>query len=92
MVNAPKIQMQYSTFLQDLQGDSDEAKSIENTDLNVELPGSDDSAHFKRFDIKCRDEKSKDVKSLLNTLENEPMLFSLIRRSRRRKSDLQFIH
>ena len=38
----------------------------ENTDLNVELPGSDDSAHFKRFDSKCRDKESKeDVKSLL---------------------------
>ena len=55
MFNAPKIQMQYSTFLQDLQGDSDEEKFIENTDFNVELPGSDDPAHFKRFDIKCRD-------------------------------------
>ena len=43
MDNAPKIQMQYSTFLRDLQGDSDKEKSIENTDLNVELPGSEDS-------------------------------------------------
>ena len=71
--------MQYSTFLQDLQGDSDEDKSIENTDLNVELPGSDDPAHFIWCDIKCRDKESKDdVKSLLNTLENELMLLSLI--------------
>ena len=52
--------MQYSTFLQDF----DEEKSIENTDLNVELPGSDDPAHFKRFDIKCRDKEYKVMQNL----------------------------
>ena len=73
-----KIQMQYSLLL-DLQGDSDEDKFNENTDLNVELPDSEDSAHFKRFEIKCRDKESKEeVKTVLNSLEKEPMLLSLI--------------
>ena len=38
--------MQYSTFLQDLQGDSDEEKNTEKTYVDVELPGQEDSAHF----------------------------------------------
>ena len=71
--------MQYSTFLQDLQVDSDEEKSTNNTYLNVELPGLEDSANFKRFEIKYREKESKeDAKLILNSLENEQLLLSLI--------------
>ena len=52
MVNAPKIQMQYSSFLQDLQGDFDEDKFNENTDINVELLGLEDLAYFETFESK----------------------------------------
>ena len=67
--------MQYSTFLQDLQGDSDEEK----TDVDVELPGQEDSAHFKKSEIKYRSKESKeDAKLILNSLEKETSLLSLI--------------
>ena len=57
----------------------DEEKSTDNTYLNVELPGLEDFANFKRFEIKYRDKESKeDAKLILNSLEKEPLLLSLI--------------
>ena len=51
--------MQYSSFFQDLQQDSDEEKSIEkndsrNEDLPIELPGQEAASHFSKFEIKFR--------------------------------------
>ena len=68
--------MQYSTFLQDLQGDSeDEGKNTEKTYVDVEIPGQENSAHFKKFEIKHRSKESKkDAKLVLNSLEKETLL------------------
>ena len=57
----------------------DEEKSTNNTYLKVELPGIENSTNFKRFEIKYREKESKeDAKLILNSLENEQLLFSLI--------------
>ena len=47
-----------STFLSDLQNDSEEDCYTER-DLNAELPFQDDS-HFKKFEIRFRNKESKD--------------------------------
>ena len=72
--------MQYSTFLQDLQGDSeDEEKNTEKTYVDVEIPGQENSAHFKKFEIKFRNKESReDAKLILTSLEKEKLLLSLI--------------
>ena len=72
--------MQYSTFLQDLQGDSeDEEKNTEKTYVDVEIPGQENSSHFKKFEIKFRNKESReDAKLVLTSLEKEKLLLSLI--------------
>ena len=72
--------MQYSTFLQDLQDDSeDEEKNTEKTYIDVEIPGQENSAHFKKFEIKFRNKESReDAKLVLTSLEKEKLLLSLI--------------
>ena len=72
--------MQYSTFLQDLQGDSeDEEKNTEKTYIDVEIPGQENSAHFKKIKIKFRNkEPREDAKLVLTSLEKEKLLLSLI--------------
>ena len=69
--------MQYSTFLSDLQNDSDDDRST-GRDQNVELPFQEES-HFKKFEIKHRNNESKEeVKSALSNLEKDETLLNLI--------------
>ena len=51
--------MQYTTFLNQLQNDSDEERFTEK-DLNVELPFQDNDTHFRKFEIKFRNKESKE--------------------------------
>ena len=64
------FQMQYSSFISDLQNYSYEA---------LELPIQGNSSHFKRFDIKFRNKESREeAKTVLMGLEKDPKLLSLI--------------
>ena len=51
--------MQYSSFIGDLQHDSDEEHNTE-SDVAVEFPGQENSSYFKKFGIKFRNIDSKD--------------------------------
>ena len=76
-LDIPVSQMQYSTFLSDLQNDSDDDRST-GRDQNVELPFQEES-HFKKFEIKHRNNESKEeVKIALSNLEKDETLLNLI--------------
>ena len=68
--------MQYSTFLNELQNDSDDENATRR-DQNIELPLDD--SHFKKFEIRFRNNDSKDeVKNIMSSLEKEALLLDLI--------------
>ena len=71
------IVQSYSTFLEDLQKDSDEDVDSGKTS-GLELPFQENS-HFKKFAIMHRFVESKEeVKRALDTLEKEALLLNLI--------------
>ena len=70
--------MQYSSFLDNLQRDSDHELNTER-DVHIELPIQDSASHFRKFDTKLRNKESKeDAKSILFDLGKNQLLLDLI--------------
>ena len=70
--------MHYSSFINDLQRDSNDDINTER-DVHIELLIQDISSHFEKFDIKFRDKESKeDAKIVLSSVEKDALLLDLI--------------